>query len=136
MLGSSDHIPCVNWYVLVIFLSIKQSLGHAWFLEPNTLGKLISFIYFPKYQTEPWSCLIPRTIMVNWYFKIIYINGKQNLSYAWLFGSHALGKFVLPKIYLNVKLHCNYIWFLIPSALGKLKLHDIFLSIKQKLGHA
>jgi len=32
-----------------ICLSIKQNLGHAWLLEPHTLGKFIYFNHFPMY---------------------------------------------------------------------------------------
>ena len=58
---SSDHIPCENLYILIIFLSIKQKFGHAGFTDPHTLGKLISLNSFLKYQTEPCSCLAPPT---------------------------------------------------------------------------
>ena len=44
-----------------IFQSIKQKHGHAYILGPHTLCKLICFNYFPKYQTETWSCLILQT---------------------------------------------------------------------------
>ena len=56
-------ILCV---VLITYLNIKQNLGHAWFLRPHTLGKLI--------------------------FLITCVNIKQNLGYAWFLGPHTLGK--------------------------------------------
>ena len=41
---------------IIVALSIKQKLGHAWFPKPHTLGKLM--------------------------LKVIFLSVKQNLSYA------------------------------------------------------
>jgi len=42
MKGNSAKFSFIILYVVCsIPLSIKQSFGHAWFLEPHTLGKLI-----------------------------------------------------------------------------------------------
>ena len=43
MPGSSDHT--LDKLILhIIFLSVKQYLGHAWLLRLHTLGKLILLI--------------------------------------------------------------------------------------------
>ena len=94
----------------IIYLNIKQNLGHTWLLEPYTLGKLI--------------------------FSIIFLSVKQNLSHAWFLGPHTLGKLTLCDIFLSVKQNLSHAWFLEPYTLGKLILNDIFLSIKQNLIHA
>ena len=94
MSGSSDHIPWVNLYNLIIFLSIKQNLSYAWLLGPPTLNKLI----------------LPD----------IYLNIKQNLGYAWLPGPLALGKLILSNIYLSIKQNLGHAWLLGPRTLGKL----------------
>ena len=63
--------------ILLICLSIKQNLGHVWFLGSHILGKLILFI--------------------------IYLSIKQNFGHAWFLESHTLGKLILIIIYLSVK---------------------------------
>ena len=61
----------------ITYLSIKQNLGHAWFLKPYTLGKFI--------------------------FLVTRLSIKQNLGHAWFLGPHTLGKLTLIIIYLSVK---------------------------------
>ena len=61
---------------------------------------------------------------------------KQNLSYAWLLGPHAMDKLILIDIYLSIKQNPSYAWFLGPHALGKLILTNIYLSIKQNFSYA
>ena len=75
MSSFSDHMPRVNWYLLIIVLSIKQNLNYAWILGPYTLDKLI--------LTD-----------------IIVLSIEQNLSHAWSFGPHALSKLAL-SIYFS-----------------------------------
>ena len=38
----------------------------------------------------------------------IFPSVKQNLSHAWLFGPHALGKLILNNISLNVKQNLSH----------------------------
>ena len=45
-------------------------------------------------------------IMCHAYYYLLGI--KQNLSYAWLLGLHALGKLILPGFYLSIKQKLNY----------------------------
>ena len=62
MSSSLDHLLLGKLILQDIFLSIKQKHCHAWILGPQTLFKLICLNQFPKYQTEPWSSLAPRTL--------------------------------------------------------------------------
>ena len=61
----------VKLILLITYLSIKQNLGHAWFLGPHTLGKLVLLI--------------------------ICLSIKQNHGHAWLLGLHTVGKLILLK---------------------------------------
>ena len=40
--------------------------------------------------------------------QIIDVDIKQNISHAWLLGSHTLGKLIFLVIYLNVKQNLGY----------------------------
>ena len=51
--------------LIIIYLIVKQNLGHAWFLGPHTLDKLI--------------------------LVIIYLSVKQNISSVWFLEPHTLG---------------------------------------------
>ena len=66
----------------IIYLSVKQNLGHVWFLGPHTLGKL----------TLP----IPLSV-------------KQNIGHAWFFRPHTLSKLILSIIYLSVKHNLGHV---------------------------
>ena len=55
MPGSSDH-TLGKLILHIIFLSVKQYLGHAWLFKSHTLGKLIPLV--------------------------ILLSVKQNVSYA------------------------------------------------------
>ena len=59
-----DHIPWIKFFFF-ISLSVKQNLGHVWFLGPHTLGKLMFFTA---------------------------LNVKQNLDHAWFLRPLTLGK--------------------------------------------
>ena len=67
---------------LLIWLSIKQNISHAWLLEPHTSGKLM--------------------------FHIIFLSIKQDLGHAWLLGPHALGKLILHIIFLSIKQNLSH----------------------------
>ena len=60
-------ISCITFHI--IFLSVKQNIGHVWLLGPRTLGKLILLT--------------------------IGLNIKQNLSHPWLIGPHTSGKLII-----------------------------------------
>ena len=51
---------------------------------------------------------------------------KQNLSYVWLLGPHALGKLILLNIYLSIKQNLGHAWFLESHTLGKLISFNYF----------
>ena len=72
----------------IIYLNIKQNIGHTWLVGPYTLGKLIFSIIF---------------------LHIMFLSIKQNLSYTWLFEPHALGKLILHSIFLSIKQNLSYI---------------------------
>ena len=84
-----------------ISLSVKQNLGHAWFLGQYTLGKLMFFIA---------------------------LSVKQNLGYTWFLGSLTLGKLML-FICLSDKHNFSYAWFLGFYTLGT-STSIIWLSLK------
>ena len=54
--------------MFITYSNIERNLGHAWFLGPHTLGKLV--------------------------FLTICGRTKQNLGHAWLLRPHTLGKLV------------------------------------------
>ena len=53
---------------------------------------------------------------------VIFVNIKQNFSYAWILEPHALGKLILHIIDFSVKQNLNHVWLLKPHTLGKLIL--------------
>ena len=67
---------------LLICLSIKQNIGHAWLLKPHTLDKLM--------------------------LHIICLSIKQDLGHAWLLRPHVLGKLILHIIFLSIKQNLSH----------------------------
>ena len=80
---SYAHLLC-KYIVLpiIIFISVKQNLSHAWFLGPHALGKLT--------------------------LNDIFIIVKQNLSHAWFLGPRALRKLTLNDIFISVKQNLSH----------------------------
>ena len=78
MKGNPTTFLFIILYVVYhIPLNVKQNLGHAWFLGPHTLSKLILLV--------------------------TYLSVKKNIDYAWFLGPYTLGKLMLLVIYLSVK---------------------------------
>ena len=94
MKGRSAMFLFVTLYVVLITcMNIRQNLGHAWFLGPHTLGKLI--------------------------FLITCLNIEQNLGHAWLLRAHNLCKFIFLIIYLNIEQYLGHAWLLKTYTLRK-----------------
>ena len=67
---------------IVVILSIKQNLSHAWSLRPHTLNKLI--------------------------LQFILLSIKQILGHAWSLESCTLGKLILQFISLSIKQNLSH----------------------------
>ena len=115
----------------IIYLNIKQNLGHTWLLRPYTLSKLIfSDIFLSVKQNLSYAWSLGSHVLDKLILNDVFLSVKENLSYAWSLGSHVLGKLILIGIFLSVKQNLSYAWSLGPHALGKLILNYIFLSVK------
>ena len=84
---------------------LNRTKGPAWLLEPQALGKLITY--------EICSSI------------------KKNLSHACVVGSDGLGKLITYDICSGIKQNLSHACVLGPDALKKLITYGIYSSIKQ-----